>query len=132
MVMGKIFVYRNLHKECYSLRQDGKVFAHQRYVHLVGGNFEAGFRVNKKGRDRVLREQQKNVHAFAFGLTSGGSENDAFFAYQNARLEGKLVAVTYNPYKAGYFYVKDTGQPVSWAKNIFLTPRGVWVEEPGC
>ena len=53
-------VYRNLHKKCYSIQQDGLVKAHATELYL----FDSVFQVNKKGRERVLVEKKKNVHAF--------------------------------------------------------------------
>ncbi len=55
----KVFVYKNLHKGCWSIRQDGLVKAHTDNVTL----YNVMMKVNKKGRERVLREKRKNVHA---------------------------------------------------------------------
>jgi hypothetical protein len=148
----KVFVYRNLHKNCWSLKQDGKVFARAGWVQIFSACEEngtripctAGFKVNQKGRDRVLLEKKKNVHAFAWGyeeniyyygnLASGvdraEADNDFVKVFWNAEKDS-LVQVSYNPYKAGYFFRKDTGAPVSYAKKIWLTPdMGVWALDP--
>ena len=57
-------VYRNLHKKCWSVRQRGKVKLHTDYICLK----DVEFKVSQKGRERVLREQRKNVHAFIKGF----------------------------------------------------------------
>jgi hypothetical protein len=58
---AKYYVYWNLHKKCYSVRFRGRVIHH--LDRLIGVNVT--FRVSQAGRKRVLREQVKNVHAFA-------------------------------------------------------------------
>lgn len=67
LIMGSklVDVYWNLHKCKYSLRDvyTGKVFDHRRSLVLK----DAQFQVQKGGRQRVLREGKKNVHAFVRG-----------------------------------------------------------------
>ena len=48
----KVFIYKNLHKGCWSVRQDGLVKMHTDSVAL----YHASFRVGEKGRERVLQE----------------------------------------------------------------------------
>ena len=55
----KVFVYKNLHKDCWSVKQDGLVKAHTTDIEL----WDCAFRVNKAGRERVLKEKRKKVHA---------------------------------------------------------------------
>ena len=55
----KVFVYKNLHKNCWSVRQDGLVKAHAKCLYM----WDCLFQVNQKGRERVIKEKQKNVHA---------------------------------------------------------------------
>jgi hypothetical protein len=64
----RVEVYRNLHKNCYSVRalsgeNKGRVVNHVQAIILK----DATFVVQPAGRDRVLREQRKNVHAFVRG-----------------------------------------------------------------
>lgn len=61
-------VYRNLHSRLgdgrhWSIRQGQHVVAHADSLHLV----DVRFVVSEKGRQRVLSERRKNVHAFAEG-----------------------------------------------------------------
>ncbi len=53
----KVFVYKNLHKDCWSIKQDGLVKAHsdRKPIHL----YSAMMKVNTKGRERVLKEKGK-------------------------------------------------------------------------
>lgn len=60
-----VCVYRNLQKKCWSVmdQKTRRVIAHREYLVLRNGKFV----VREGGRQRVLREHQKNVHAFAVG-----------------------------------------------------------------
>lgn len=61
-VLGRrCFVYRNLTKGCYSLKdvKTGRVIGHAEEVFLE----DVSFKVSAAGRDRVRREQKKYVHA---------------------------------------------------------------------
>ncbi len=57
---AKYYIYWNLHKNCYSVRFKGKVIFHLTTLVAAG----VTFKVSQKGRERVLRERKKNVHAF--------------------------------------------------------------------
>ena len=59
----KVFVYKNLHQNCWSIRQDGLVKAHTKYLYM----WDCLFQVNQKGRERVIKEKQKNVHGGILG-----------------------------------------------------------------
>lgn len=94
-----VFVYRNLKhgykkKPLYSLMQNGKVLRHTSAIMLR----QVRFLVREAGRQRVLRENRKNVHAFAIGyICSSAYGTDRF---------GRLPAtVCYNPYNNGYFFI---------------------------
>jgi hypothetical protein len=88
-------VYRNLHKKCWSVRQGGKVKCHTSYICLQ----DVKFVVQPAGREKVLREKKKNVHAFVRGyLISAKTMNR-----MNKDIEWTMDVVTYNPYKHPYF-----------------------------
>jgi hypothetical protein len=59
-----VFVYRNLHKGCLSVQQDGIVRCH--VLNIVLEDVE--FRVSKAGQKRVRDEKKKNVHAKVKGM----------------------------------------------------------------
>ena len=88
-------VYRNLHKNCWSIRQGGKVKVHTSYLCLK----DAKFVVQPAGREKVLREQKKNVHAFVKGYLISASESNRL----TEDIEWTCDAVTYDPYKHPYF-----------------------------
>ena len=91
-----VLVYRNLRhgrksRPLYSVCQDGRVVSHVHSIMLR----DARFIVRESGRQRVLKENRKNVHAFIKGyVTSSGMGTDKF---------GRLpVQVVYNPYDVDY------------------------------
>ena len=86
-------VYRNLNANCYSIKQDGVVKAHASQVVLD----DVTWTVSEAGRQRVIRDGRKNVHAYAVGRL-------AVYAYA---LDAD--AVYYNPYKVDGFRVADGG-----------------------
>ena len=61
----RVEVYFNLHKKTFSVRscRTGRVIHHTDKVHIANPEFV----VRKAGRERVLREGKKNVHAFVRG-----------------------------------------------------------------
>lgn len=97
-------VYRNLHRKCLSVMQDGKVVCHAENVQLAGVRFV----VSKAGQRRVREEKRKNVHAFVEGQWCDG----------NADWQGRwpMEELYYNPYTCDGFTVKSTGEIVSSAK----------------
>ena len=138
---AKVFVYRNLHKKCYSLRQHGLVFARAGFVLLSAPPADdyimaTGFSVSETGRQKVIATKRKNVHAFAWGYnntTDGdclyGSDHEPYIkeVFQELLRVKQLTQVSYNPYKHRFFFCKETESPVVYARKIFLTPEGVWV-----
>ena len=105
----KVFVYKNLHKDCWSIKQDGLVKAHAEEVRM----WDCAFQVNAKGRQKVLDEQRKNVHA---GI-KGYIDND--------QQVPSGVEVTYNPYKYDSFVDKATELPIYSSLFTTLTKNKV-------
>jgi len=107
----KIEVYRNLHKNCFSVRHKGKVVG---YLHdneqLALTNVK--FVVQPAGRAKVLRENKKNVHAFVRGDYVGYENNLTNNLYFGEFKDLDFYAVSYNPYKSDKFVVKETGKPI--------------------
>ena len=105
--MIKVEVYFNLHKRVFSIRscRTGRVIHHAKHVHIVNPKFV----VREGGRQRVLRERKKNVHAFAVGT---GGFRDGIATCLSGR------PVTYNPYVNDTFVFADTGEPVKEVQAI--------------
>jgi hypothetical protein len=111
----KVFVYFNLHKKLFSVKalegsQKGRVVAHVVEAML----YDAKLKVSQSGRERVIREKRKNVHAGVQGDWFGGG---TFLAHQMART---ARPITYNPYKYSSFVFKDTENPVHQMKEVAL------------
>jgi hypothetical protein len=98
----RVFVYKNLHKNCWSIRQDGLVKAHSDGSPLT--LYSGVMKVNQKGRERVIREKSKNVHA---GIS-------AYLRFPQMEVwHGwvDMIEVTYNPYKYTSFVDVETKKP---------------------
>lgn len=117
----RVYVYRNLKhgrsaKPLYSVMYRGKVIKHVRRILL--DNVE--FRVREGGRQRVLKEQRKNVHAFVIGnvvrSVMGIDKNRDRHLSPNVR---------YNPFEAGYFQVIPSGRPIRGAEAVLLNENGI-------
>ena len=111
----RVEVYFNLHKHVFSVRQcsTGRVILHTDKVHIRDPQFV----VRKSGRDRVLREGKKNVHAFVRGeITHFDDFNPDYLDYS---------LVSYNPYKFDTFVDVHDMTPVRTAKRASLEVRQV-------
>ena len=111
-------IYRNLHRDTWSIRDraTGRVIGHSDNV-LVE---DATCVVQPAGRDRVLREGRKNVHAFVRGVMVTTCETP----YAKAECN---VQVKYNPYKAGHFVRVDTSDKVTSSPVAILDTSGAWI-----
>lgn len=108
----KVFVYWNLHKGMWSVKalegpDKGRVIMRTDRLALAG----VTGKVSQAGRERVLREGRKNVHAGIVGTL---------------RMDGVPTAelsrgVTYNPYLYSTFVYTDDKAPFAGAKYAYLT-----------
>ena len=103
-------VYRNLHKGCWSVKQNGLVKAHSDKINL----YDCSFLVNEKNRLKVIKEKRKNVHAGVLGYIEKWIDLDWEKNHSTAR------PVTYNPYKYKNFVDKDTEQMVDYSIAVKL------------
>lgn len=126
----KCFVYRNLHKEgChYSLRAlegefKGRVIGYARTIVME----DVEFFVSQKGRSRVLKRKQKNVHAGLIGeimYFSGYEERLQTPEHSDVPVDMKfreLIAVTYNPYLYEQFVTVEQKKPVMHASRVIVS-----------
>jgi hypothetical protein len=114
----KVFVYFNLHKKLFSLRSEDtkRVIYHTNSVILS----DALFKVSQAGRQRVLKEQRKNVHAGVKGDLLAYDVNEFIHDPKNCR------EATYNPYKYESFVDKLTGKPIDSAEYVFLKDKQIF------
>lgn len=116
----KVFVYKNLHKGCWSLKQGGLVKAHSddKPIYL----YECALKVNRKGRERVLREKRKNVHAGISGYIT-----EPHPSYQCLEDSDLQTEITYNPYNFSSFVDKATLKPIYFTEMAKLSPNNILV-----
>lgn len=91
----QVKIYKNLHNGLFSVMQNNLVVAHIESFKMSS----VIFKVNESGRQRVIHEKKKNVHAFICGLLQ-----DVNCDIDNV----PKVCISYNPYKYDYFYFKDS------------------------
>ena len=122
----RVEVYWNLHKKCWSIRHaHGKLIAdrpHRSYLEME----DVTWVVQQGGRERVLREGKKNVHAFARGTlieTKG-------FSHHKRQGRGRAVAVTYNPYKHSTFINVDEACPLRKSQVGLFTRDHIEAKRP--
>ena len=112
--IGKqVFVFYNLHTHRWSVRHKGLVIGHAEALRLDN----VTLKVSEAGRQRVIREQRKNVHAGITGTLSA----------IGVELPEGGNAVTYNPYKYRSFVMADSGAPVHTADVAWMVNRKVVV-----
>ncbi|AFV51219.1 hypothetical protein First_0089 [Mycobacterium phage First] len=113
----RVFVYWNLHRGMWSVKalegpDKGRVIARERHVilrNVIG-------KVSEAGRQRVLREGRKNVHA---GLVGELVQAEAVVLSKDAR------PVTYNPRKFETFVYADDESPFQGTDLAVLAGRSV-------
>lgn len=114
----KVFVYKNLHKDCWSIKQGGLVKVHTTHLDL----YQCDFRVNRKGREKVLREKRKNVHA---GIRGYITPPEPSYKTWDDIGWWEMSPVTYNPYKNKSFIEQRNGEPRWFANFVKLYPAEV-------
>ena len=111
----RVFIYRNLHKKCWSVKsmETKLVIAHVNSIALE----DVTFKVSEAGRQRVLLEKRKNVHAGVVGyICDLPSENLL------------PIKIQYNPYKAGDFI--SEGSPIKVAKQVLFDMNSLFLLKP--
>lgn len=111
----KVKVYRNLHKDLFSIVsvKTGKVIAHSYAVELKNCKFH----VQPAGRKKVLEQKRKNVHAYVTGELVAMSETAPnhllweFIDWSDAY---------YNPYRCETFIDYHDLSPVLRADRVVL------------
>lgn len=121
----KVWVYRNLSRRTgrplYSIMRSGRVVLRRHRVLLQ----DVRFVVRPAGRQRVLREQRKHVHAFAVGYLCG--PKGAYGIDHNDK-RGLPVPIHYSPYTFGHFftnYFGQVGEKVDGCGALLLNEQGM-------
>ena len=113
----KVFVYCNLHKKLWSVKalegeNKGRVIAHMTEFVIK----DCTFKISEAGRQRVIREQRKNVHAGVVGVISTEDSLD---------FDGVGHPITYNPYRTPSFVMVTDDSPVYTAKIVYAVGRDI-------
>lgn len=120
----KVSVYKNLHNNMWSVKAlsgplKNKVILHADELYL----HNCYFSVSERGRQRVLNEKRKNVHASVIGYIS--TSTDSFNSFENS------VEAYYNPYTTSVFINKDTNKSLmntSFSKVYMAKNSHVYAE----
>ena len=145
----KVQVYRNLHNGLISIQDlsTGLVLGHAYAIDLE----EANFIVREAGRQQVIKEKRKNVHAFVRGEVvdvlnfksfkgrsldmdlkyitedENGHDTGLYTLLQRGSMGSSWVTTTkvsYNPYKAPHF-VGPEGEEVASSPACTIQSNGV-------
>jgi hypothetical protein len=116
-----VYVYRNLRHgkgalPLYSIMQKGRVIAREHRVLLSNCTFV----VREKGRQRVIQEGRKNVHAFVKGYLV---DDQGVFGIDRDSPKNLPAKLSYNPYLRGDFTWE--GKPVKAARAVLLNEAGI-------
>lgn len=107
-------VYWNLRKKMFSVqcKKTNRVITHTNLIFLE----DVKFNVRKGGRERVLREKRKNVHAFVEGLC------DLNLRTWQSGLHNAFN-VKYDPHVNESFVNVENNEPVYAAKIVCMSTR---------
>jgi len=99
-------LYRNLHKGNFSIQS----YLKEKKGYRVTDRAErvllenCKFRIYENGRQKVIKEQRKNVHAYI--------ESESYKKFSKDIDTSKLREIYYNPYDHDSFIYKGTGQSI--------------------
>ena len=110
------YIYRNLHKNTFSVRYKGKVIEHADCIIA----HDVQFRVSETVRQRVLAEKKKYVHAYVVCDRYTVMDN----SWQQVCNGDNQVEVSYNPYKQSTF--TRLGLPIHDTSVVMLGNNKVW------
>jgi hypothetical protein len=114
----KVRVYFNLQKKLLSVQAKvkgvWKVVRHCQEISLI----DVTFKVSERGRQRVIKNKRKNVHAYICGTVA-----------EDQTTQGQWFdLITYNPYKLEKFYNGE--KYIDTADRVFIKGRMVYAINP--
>ena len=115
-------VYRNLHNGHFSVQdyQRGigwRVAGHTQEILLSN----CRFKINQTGRQRVVLEQRKNVHAYIQGVVIDLNDMDSCHS------QYKALRVTYNPYLFDSFVLLENSIPIYQVRYCLIQNSKVFI-----
>ena len=108
----RVFVYFNLHRKLFSIRQSNLIKGHAKQLFL----HDVRYLVQPAGRAKVLKEQKKNVHA---GLSG-------YLVERVPNVPDICFNVTYDPYKYETFVDCMYQKPIGWSEYAVLECGDGW------
>ena len=118
--MAKRFrLYRNLHKGCFSVQEYIKGKGYRVVDHIEDGYliYNCTFKVYESGRQKVLRDLQKNVHAYV-----------QFDNYAKMDIVSKTKEQPYyNPYKVDSFVSSTTQEKLTEQYNVVVKQNQLYL-----
>lgn len=122
----KVKVYKNLHNGLWSIKdvKTGLVLGHTNEVTL----YDCEYKVSQKGRERVLKEKQKNIHAYIVGHYLGSNFYPRAYLERSGDLKSyeQLETVTYNPYKESHFTTLESERTKVIERSNHCTMNAEW------
>lgn len=115
----KVRVYRNLHKGCLSVKQDGIVQCHTHSIVLK----DCTFIVSNAGRERVRKERRKNVHSYVEGYVVNARDTDHLLPFS-------WQSLYYNPYTTDFWTDMENDRAVQeaqWVDIDATSPKDISV-----
>jgi hypothetical protein len=118
--MKKIRVYFNLHKKMLSVQE--KVNGSWKVVNCVEQIWlgDVAFKVSEAGRQRVLKQKRKNVHAYIEGIY----KMPEITPFKHT----PFVPVNYNPYKLEKFH--DGKKYINKADFVYILGCRIYALNP--
>lgn len=112
-------IYFNLHKKCFSIlawdldKKGWRLYSHEDSIEVSN----AKMKISEIGRQRVIKEKRKNVHAFVYAEKIKTTCPTAKIKYNNR--------CSYNPYKHGFFYDALTEKPIMKLDKALMHSAGI-------
>ena len=107
----RVYVYFNLHRNVFSIRQSNRVKRHAKQLCLK----DVRYLVQPAGRSKVLETGVKNVHA---GLSG--------YFVDRVPVPAVSFDVTYNPFKYSTFVDVEDREPQEWSEFAYLSCGRDW------
>ena len=119
MGMKRFRIYRNLHKQCFSVQEYKKGIGYRVIDHIDDGYKLIGctFKVYENGRKKVLDSKQKNVHAYV--------QCDNYTHYDI--LSKTAEQPYYNPYKTDSFVSSASGDKLDGEYNVIVKDNQLYL-----
>lgn len=114
----KYRLYRNLHKGCFSVQEYIPRVGYRVVDHISDGYVltNCSFKVYESGRQKVLHEKKKNVHAFVL-----------FDEYTKGTDLLTLEQPYYNPYKCTAFVSSISNKPIRHINKLQITNNQLYI-----